>query len=138
MRSLGDRIRHTILFEIIALAFVALAGSWIIGRSMLDVGALGLMFSVMVMCWNLLFNWMFDRWDRRYRHSASRGVGLRLVHAVLFELGILIAGVFIVAWWLDMTLLQALILDIGFAAFFIAYAFGFNWLYDSVFPVAKA
>ncbi len=137
MRSLGDRIRHTILFEIIALAIVASFGSWIIGRSVVDVGILGIMFSVMVMGWNFLFNWMFDLWDAKYRHSADRGFGLRVVHAVLFELGILIAGVFLVAWWLDMTLLQALILDIGFAIFFVAYAFAFNWLYDTVFPVAK-
>ena len=138
MRSLGDRIRHTILFEMIALAIVALAGSWVIGRSVVDVGVLGIMFSVMVMGWNFLFNWLFDQWDRRYRHSAKRGVGLRVGHAVLFELGILIAGVFLVAWWFDMTLLQALVLDIGFAAFFVAYAFGFNWLYDIVFPIANS
>ena len=138
MRTLADRLRHTVLFEIIALVIVALVGSRIIGRSVTEVGALSLMFSVMVMFWNLLFNWMFDHWDRKFRHSAKRGVGVRLVHAVLFELGILFAGVFLVAWWLDMTLLQALLLDIGFAVFFVAYAFGYNWLYDTVFPVAKA
>ena len=44
----------------------------------------------------------------------------------------------LVAWWLDMTLLQALLLDIGFAIFFIAYAFACNWAYDIVFPVARA
>jgi uncharacterized membrane protein len=34
-----------------------------------------------------------------------------------------------------MTLLEALILDIGFAAFFIVYALIYNWVYDIVFPV---
>ena len=138
MRSLPDRIRHTVLFELVALVLVATVGGWIIGRTVIEMGALSLMFSVMVMFWNLLYNWLFDHWDRKYRQLAKRGVGLRLAHAVLFELGILTFGVFLVAWWLDMTLLQALILDIGFAIFFIAYAFAYNWVYDIVFPVAKA
>ena len=138
MRSLPDRIRHTVLFEIIALVMVATVGSWAIGRSMMETGILGLMFSVMVMFWNLLYNWLFDLWDQKHRQLAKRGVGLRLVHAVLFELGILTFGVFLVAWWLDMTLFQALLLDIGFALFFIAYAFAYNWVYDIVFPVARA
>ena len=74
MRSLGDRIRHTILFEIIALAIVASFGSWIIGRSVVDVGILGIMFSVMVMGWNFLFNWMFDLWDDEETVAAAEKV----------------------------------------------------------------
>ena len=138
MRSLPDRIRHTVLFEVIALALVATVGSWIIGRTVIEMGVLSLMFSVMVMFWNLLYNWLFDLWDQKYRDLAKRGVGIRLVHAVLFELGVLTFGIFLVAWWLDMTLWQALLLDIGFAVFFIAYAFAYNWAYDIAFPVARA
>lgn len=135
MRTFGDRIRHTVLFELIALVIVAVAGSWILGRSMATIGALGIMFSVMVMGWNLLYNWLFDHWHRIYRQSAKRTVMLRLAHAVLFELVILFAGVFLVAWWLDVSYLHALVLDIGFAVFFVGYAFAYNWAYDTVFPV---
>lgn len=135
MRSLRDRIRHTVIFEAIALVIVAFGGGLITGEPPEIMGALSLMFSVLVMIWNLAYNWMFDHWDRKYRNGAKRGVRLRLVHAVLFEAGLLFAGVFLISWWLEVTLLQALLIDIGFAAFFVAYAFAYNWVYDIVFPV---
>ncbi len=137
MRTLGDRIRHTVIFEAIALLLVAFVGSWIVGKSPEKMGAMSLMFSLMVMVWNLAYNYLFDLWDLKYRGGAKRGAGIRLVHAVLFEAGLLVAGVFLVAWWLDMTLLEALILDIGFALFFVGYAFVYNWVYDLVFPVPR-
>ncbi|MBT6428306.1 MAG: PACE efflux transporter [Rhodospirillaceae bacterium] len=137
MRTIGDRIRHTVTFEVIALLLVALVGSQLIGQSVEMMGALSLMFSVLVMCWNMLYNWLFDMWDQKHRKAAKRGVAIRLAHAVLFEVGLLTAGVFLVAWWLDMTLLDALILDIGFAVFFVAYAFLYNWAYGLIFPVPQ-
>lgn len=135
MRSFGDRVRHTLIFEAIALLIVAFGGGLITGESPEIMGALSLMFSGLVVMWNFAYNWMFDHWDMKYRNAAKRGVKLRLVHAVLFEAGLLIAGVFLIAWWLDVTLLQALLIDIGFALFFVAYAFVFNWVYDIAFPI---
>lgn len=138
MRTLPDRLRHTIIFEVLAVTLVAVGGSLIVGRPVEVMGALGLMFSALAMVWNLVFNWLFDLWDRKYRASAARGIGIRVVHAALFELGLLSAGIFLVAWWLDMGLLPALALNAGMSAFFLVYTFCFNWAYDVVFPVPKA
>jgi len=125
------------MFEAIALFLVVVIGSWITGKTMETIGALGAMFSVLAMCWNFVFNWMFDHWDRKHRNSAPRGVKVRVVHAVLFEAFFLIFGTFLVAWWLDTTLLYAFILDVGMSAFFLVYAFVFNWSYDIAFPIAQ-
>ena len=138
MRTFKDRLRHTALFELIALFLVAFVGGWAVGQSPQVMGALSLMFSVLAMAWNMLFNWLFDLWDQRYRGGAARTVGLRIVHAVLFELALVFSGMFLVAWWLDMSLLDALILDVGFSAFFLVYAFAYNWAYDMVFPVGQS
>ncbi len=135
MRTLNDRIRHTLLFEFIALIIIAIFGSWITGLPVEMLGALSLMFSVLAMAWNMLYNWLFDLWDMKYRLAAKRGFLIRAIHAVLFELVLLSVGVFLVAWWLSIPLLEALVLDIGLSAFFVVYAFGFNWSYDLVFPV---
>jgi uncharacterized membrane protein len=137
MRTLSDRIRHAAIFEIIALVIVIVAGSWITGHSAASMGMLGLIFSLFVVGWNLLYNWLFDLWEREYRNTTKRGFGMRVWHAVLFEAGILVFGVFLVAWWLGITLLQALVLDIGIAVFFVVYAFIFNWVYDIVFPIPQ-
>lgn len=135
MRTFPDRVRHTIMFEVIALILVATGGSWITGHSMEMLGALSLMFSVLAMVWNFVFNWIFDHWDKRFRGLAKRGVLLRIVHASLFESVLLIAGIFLVSWWLGITYLQAFLLDLSFSAFFLVFAFAYNWTYDVVFPV---
>lgn len=137
MRTFRDRIRHTILFEVIVLGIVVVGGSWILSRPVEIIGALSLMFSALAMGWNLLFNWLFDLWDQKYRNSAKRGFVIRSVHALLFELGMVTAGIFLVAWWLVISYWDAFIIDIGFSVFFLFYAFGFNWAYDYVFPVPK-
>lgn len=138
MRTLPDRLRHTLIFEAIALFLVAVPGGWLLDRPMEIMGALSLMFSVLAMSWNLAFNWMFDLWDRKYRAMAKRGFRIRVVHAVLFEAGLVIAGLFLIAWWLDMTYWDAFLLDISLSAFFLVYAFCYNWAYDMVFPVPHA
>ena len=138
MRTLPDRLRHTLLFEAIALGIVATGGAWATGHSMFSIGTLGLIFSALAMVWNLTYNWLFDLWDRAYRGLAPRGPGLRVVHAVLFEAALLVAGLFITAWWLGVSYWEALMLDLGFSAFFLVYAFSFNWAYDLIFPVPRA
>lgn len=138
MRTLPDRLRHTLIFEAIALFLVAVPGGYILDRPMELMGALSLMFSVLAMSWNLFYNWMFDLWDRKYRGMVKRGFRIRIVHAVLFEAGLVIAGLFLIAWWLDMTYMDALLLDVSLSAFFLVYAFCYNWAYDMVFPVPRA
>lgn len=135
MRSFGDRLRHTFMFEGIALAIVSVAGSAITGHSIESIGILSVMFSILAMVWNFVFNLLFDLWDRKYRNMAPRGAGIRAIHAILFEAVMLVVGLFLTAWWLSISYLEALILDLGFSTFFLIYAYVFNWAYDQVFPV---
>ena len=134
MRSLADRIRQTLLFEAIAITLFAVVGGWTLGYPVEVTGALGLMFSALAMVWNLVFNWLFDLWDHKYRDLARRGIAIRAAHAVLFELGLVIAGLFLIAWWLEVGYLEAFLIDISTSAFFLVYTFVYNWAYDQVFP----
>jgi uncharacterized membrane protein len=78
----------------------------------------------------MLFNALFDQAQRRM--GFQRNVSARAVHAVLFEVGLILAVVPLAAWWLDISLWHALVLDIGIALFFLPYTFAFNWLYDNL------
>ena len=40
----------------------------------------------------------------------------------------------IFAWWLNVSLTTALVMDMSFAAFYMVYAFVFTWGYDTLFP----
>lgn len=137
MRSLPDRIRHMVLFEFIAILIAATAGKFLLGFSMQAIGVLSIMMSALAMLWNFVYNWMFDNWYHGRFGMAERGISMRVLHAVLFEFGLLFMGLWIVMWWLNIGFWTALVMDLGFAAFFLFYAFAFNWAYDVIFPIQE-
>uniref|UniRef100_UPI00358E6E94 chlorhexidine efflux transporter n=1 Tax=Burkholderia pseudomallei TaxID=28450 RepID=UPI00358E6E94 len=59
--------------------------SWVLGLSLVHVGALTAAVSVIAMVWNVAFNALFERTERRYR--LTRTLGVRAAHAVEFGLG---------------------------------------------------
>ncbi|WP_415845160.1 multidrug/biocide efflux PACE transporter [Stutzerimonas zhaodongensis] len=127
-RSFTERAGHAVAFELIAVAICAPALAWVMDRPLAHVGALTAMFSAVAMLWNVAFNALFDRAQARI--GFERRIGIRMLHAVLFELGLIVLLVPLAAWWLEISLLEALLLDIGLILFFLPYTLGFNWIYD--------
>lgn len=129
-RSLPERIAHALAFEGIALLICAPAMAWFMGKPLLHLGVLTLMFSTVAMLWNMLFNYLFDRAQSHL--GFERGLWVRASHALLFELGLIVVLVPLAAWWLSIGLLEALLLDIVLILFFLPYTMAFNWIYDLV------
>lgn len=129
-KSLKERALHALLFEIIGVVLFAPLLAWIMGHSLSRMGAMTVMISTAAMLWNMLFNALFDRMRERYRLRLS--LGLRLLHALAFEGGLILVIVPLAAWWLSISLLDAILLDIGLLLLFLPYTLGFNWLYDTL------
>ena len=89
------------------------------------------------MGWNYVFNLLFDHAMNHYRGSTLKTPPLRILHAVLFELGLLMMLMPLIALYLGISLWHALVLDLGFALFYMLYALVFNWAYDRVFPLPE-
>lgn len=139
MRTKADRLRHTLLFEIIGLLTCTPLAAWILDKGMMQIGSMSLAISLTAMVCNYLFNLAFDHaLVKTGRPVNVRPPWMRCLHAVLFELSLLILTIPMVAWWLNMTLWQAFITDIGFVLFFLVYAYVFNWTYDRAFPMPTA
>ena len=51
---------------------------------------------------------------------------------LLFEGGLVAVSVPLIAWWLQVSLMQALILDLGVLLFFLPYTYVYHWGYDLV------
>lgn len=68
----------------------------------------------------------------------GRSLKRRAAHAMGFELGFVFMLVPLFAWWLDITLWHALVLDVGLALLFLVYTFAFNWAFDKVFGLPKS
>ncbi|WP_042858887.1 multidrug/biocide efflux PACE transporter [Dickeya sp. NCPPB 3274] len=127
-KTLGERMAHAVGFEVMALLICAPLGAWVLGRSILQVGALSIMLSSVAMVWNVAYNSLFDRlWPVS---RVRRGLWVRMGHALGFEGGFILIGLPLAAWMLDITLWQALMVEIGFFLFFLPYTVAYNWLYD--------
>ncbi|BAN49487.1 multidrug/biocide efflux PACE transporter [Metapseudomonas resinovorans] len=127
-KSIKERLLHAMAFEGLAVLLTAPVLSLVLDKPLAHMGALTLMFSTVAMLWNMLFNSLFDRAQRRL--GFERGLAVRVTHASLFELGLVLVLVPLAAWWLSIGLLEAFLLDIGLLLFFLPYTLAFNWGYD--------
>jgi len=123
-----ERVFHALVFEILATLICTPLFSWLLGVPLLHMGALAIMFALVAMGWNMVFNALFERIEHRYR--LARTVAVRVVHACLFEGGLVVMLVPLGAWWLGVSLWEAFVLDIGIMLFFLPYTFFYNLAYD--------
>ncbi|PHQ24595.1 hypothetical protein CLH62_17040 [Marinobacter guineae] len=138
MRTTKDRIRQAVSFELIGIflsvPLAALAFSFDLGKT----GILGVVGATLATLWNYVFNLLFDHGLKKLNGSTHKSLTIRFLHAISFELGLMMAFLPIIAWWMDISLLEALIVDLAFIAFYLVYAFVFTWCYDTVFPDTDA
>jgi len=135
MRTTRDRIRHAISFEIIGLMIIAPMGAWFFDTPIAEMGVVAIVSATLATLWNYLYNLVFDKVMLRLCGNVRKTLFIRLVHAALFEIGLLIVLIPFMAWYLQIPLLLAFVMDVSFAVFYFFYAFVFNWVYDVVFPV---
>ncbi|TBW56172.1 PACE efflux transporter [Marinobacter halodurans] len=138
MRTTKDRIRQAVSFELIGLLLVIPLASWAFDLPLSDTGVLGLIGASLATGWNYVFNLLFDHGLKRWKGTTRKGFRMRLIHAISFEAGLMLAFLPIVAWWLGVGLIEALVMDLSFVLFYLVYAFAFTWAYDTVFPDADA
>jgi uncharacterized membrane protein len=136
MRTTKDRIRHAVLFEIIGMALAIPLGTWVFAKPIQAIGVVAVAGATIATLWNYIYNLGFDHAMLRLRGGVRKTLPIRVLHAVLFELGLLLVLLPFIAWYLELSVLYALQMDIAFAVFYVVYAFLFNWGYDLVFPIA--
>lgn len=126
------RFIYVTLYEAIAIAICSVFFFALGDTSFVMAGGLSVACSVIAMLWNVTFNTAFEAWEARHPRG-GRPLHRRIAHAVLFEAGLLVMLVPLIAWWLELGLLHALVANLGMAAFFMTYTFVFQWCFDLVF-----
>ncbi len=137
MRTTADRIRHAISFEVIGIIIATPLAAFAFHLPGGDSAVIVVASATVAMLWNYIFNLGFDHAMQRLRGGTAKTTPIRIAHAVLFELGLLMIMLPLVAWYLQISLWQALVMDIALALFYMGYAFVFNWAYDRVFPLPE-
>jgi uncharacterized membrane protein len=93
--------------------------------------------SAIALGWNYVFNALFESWETR-QAVKGRSIRRRLAHGLGFEGGLVVLLVPLTAYWLDTTLLAALLAELGLLALFFVYAIAFTWTFDRVFGLPQA
>lgn len=128
--SWSERFFHALLFEGFLVVLSVLGMRLFTDYAWGDLGALFVLISLVAMCWNMLFNRLWDQFFRGKRED--RGLGLRIAHACCFEGGLLLATVPLIMVFLALDFWSALWADIGMTLFVLVYTVVFNWLYDRI------
>lgn len=127
-KSITERIFQAIGFELLAILICTPLLAWLLQKPLLDMGAVTVLIALLALGWNVLFNRFFDR--VLVRLHVAHNAWVRVVHALLFEGGLIVMGVPLIAWWLSVSLWQAFLLDIGVLLFFLPYTYVYHWVYD--------
>ena len=125
------RLLYVTLYELIAIAAATLGLAALSGQGAAHSSVLAVAASVIAVVWNVIFNGLFERWEAR-QTQRQRTIKRRIAHAIGFEGGLVLALVPMMAWWFEVTLWQALVMDLGLIVFFLCYTFAFNWAFDRI------
>ncbi len=133
-----ERIFQAILFEVLAvlltLGLVKVLSQFGLGGhdepSNQTVLMMLIGISLMAMCWAFVYNLIFDKIFTG--DKMARPVWLRVVHIVVFELGLLCFTLPLVMWVMQIGLWQAFLLDISMTLLVLVYGFVFYWVYDVI------
>lgn len=137
---MGPRVRRivqAVLYEAIAVAVVGPSLSQAFNKPQASTLGLAFVLSSIALAWNYGFNALFERWEAR---QAVRGRSLRrrIAHGTLFEAGLAVILVPVMALWLETSLLVAFVANLGLMAFFFVYAIVFTWGFDRVFGLPES
>ncbi|WP_313812147.1 PACE efflux transporter [Glutamicibacter sp.] len=128
------RVIYVLSYELIAVTATTI-GLWALGYSGSHSSMVAIVSSGTALVWNYVFNLLFEAWERR-QDSASRTLARRVAHALGFEGGLVLILVPLLALILQVTVLEALVLEAGLLLFFLIYTFVFAWVFDQLVPAA--
>jgi uncharacterized membrane protein len=137
MQGIKRKIVYVALYEAIAVACTTVGLAGLAHHDAGNAGLAAVLASATAIAWNVIYNTLFEAWEAKQARG-GRSLARRIVHAVGFEGGLVLAIVPMFAWTLGTSLIDAFMLDIGLVVFFTLYSFAFNWAFDLVFGLPTA
>jgi len=137
VQGLKRKLVYVTFYELIGLCMSTLGLAYLSDTQASHTGPLAVMITTIAMIWNLIYNTLFEYWESR-QAIRGRSVARRVVHAVGFQLTLVIYLIPLIAWWLDMSLVDALLVDMAFIVLVPCYTFVYNWAFDKLFGLPSS
>ncbi len=132
MQGAKRKLVYVTFYELIGLCMSTLGLAYLSDTQATHTGPLAVMITTIAMVWNLIYNTLFERWESR-QSKRGRGLARRVGHAVGFQLTLVVYLIPLIAWWLDMSLWEAFVVDLAFIVLVPCYTFVYNWAFDRIF-----
>lgn len=129
-KSTAERIFHAVLFELLGNVVIAIFISTVLKVSLLQSGKLSVISAITATIWNYIINKIFDAIQRRF--AFERNFTVRILHAVIFEIVLVLSLTPVAMFLLDLSLAKAFMVEIGLIFVFLPYTLVFNWTYDYI------
>lgn len=131
------KILYAVSFETLGTLVATVALVLMSDAKPLQSLALSVIGATIALCWSYLFNTVFEAWEAR-QPVKGRSLRRRTVHALMFEGGLVLICIPVMAWWLGVGLWQAAGYEAGLIVLFIAYTYAFTWGFDRVFGLPES
>ncbi|MGK2719725.1 PACE efflux transporter [Serratia sp. CY68758] len=132
MQGVKRKLVYVTAYEIIGMAISALGLALLSGHAPSSTGPLAVVITTIAVSWNFIYNSLFEWWESR-QASRTRTLKRRILHAVGFQLTLVVYLIPLIAWWMGITLWQALLLDMALIVIIPCYTLLFNWAFDKLF-----
>jgi len=126
------RVLYLVASEFLAICFSSLGLSILSEQSLSHSSVMAVTSSVIAVCWNWIFNYWFEIWELR-QQSTHRNIMRRILHAIGFEIPLLVIFVVLFSWWFEISYARAFIMNVALTVFFLFGTFVFTWVFDLFF-----
>ena len=137
MPPLQRKILYAVSFESLGIAVASLGLLLMSDANAAQSLTLSAITATIAMTWSVSFNALFEAWEAR-EPTPGRSPARRALHAVLFEGGLVLICVPIMAWWLNVGFIAALAYEAGLIALFVVYTYLFTWAFDALFGLPQS
>ncbi|WP_313302045.1 PACE efflux transporter [Pseudomonas sp.] len=137
MQGVKRKLVYVTFYELIGLCMSTLGLAYLSDTQASHTGPLAVLITSIAMLWNLIYNSLFERWESG-QTKRGRSVARRVAHAIGFQLTLVVYLIPLIAWWLDMTLVEAFVVDLAFIILVPCYTFAYNWGFDRIFGLPTA
>ncbi len=117
MKPITRRVVQALFYEIGTIALTSPIIGFAFDAPASSALTLATIISTIALAWNYVFNAIFERWESR---QIIKGLSIwrRLAHGIVFEGGLVLMLVPLMAFWLDISFIDAFIAEIGLLLMF--------------------
>ncbi|UOB52489.1 PACE efflux transporter [Acinetobacter junii] len=132
MQGMKRRVTYVFFYEVLSFLICAMILAVLSGSTISHTGPLSLLIAVIAVSVNFIYNYAFEWWEKR-QHSKTRTIFRRVVHAIGFQVVLVTILIPLIAWWMQISLVKAFLLDFSLMIIIPCYTFVYNYFFDHLF-----